>query len=66
MPPPGQRHGSESFMSIIEIYLKLKKNPTIITCYGRQTSKWKQYRKNEGRLLRREKMNTDYKLLKTC
>lgn len=25
MPPPGQRHGSESFMSIIEIYLKLKK-----------------------------------------
>lgn len=41
MPPPGQRHGSESFMSIIEIYLKFKKNPTIITCYGRQTSKWK-------------------------
>ena len=26
MPPPGQRHGSESFMSIIEIYLKFKKN----------------------------------------
>lgn len=25
MPPQGQRHGSESFMSIIEIYLKLKK-----------------------------------------
>lgn len=25
MPPLGQRHGSESFMSIIEIYLKLKK-----------------------------------------
>lgn len=25
MPPPGQRHGSESFMSIIEIYLKFKK-----------------------------------------
>ena len=37
MPPPGQRHGSESFMSIIEIYLKLKENPTIITCYGRQS-----------------------------
>lgn len=25
MPPLGQRHGSESFMSIIEIYLKFKK-----------------------------------------
>ena len=25
MPPPSQRHGSENFMSIIEIYLKLKK-----------------------------------------